>query len=192
MYTREQQQAIDLIFNSIKCYKWYDGTIDIGMKIQNISGKKINYAINPAYWRQEGNIPPAFYFAAPAPSPEARINRRIDFEFKQVSKILDQNLKLSPIALSNADPKIFKIAFIPSNCPKIELDCPSEQINKYQIRCGDLLSLAKDHFIKMFLVGIDNMLYHFLGDEKFTRMVQCPKEKRTKTFCRLMKSVKNP
>ena len=192
MYTQEQQQAIDLIFNSIKCYKWFDGSIDIGMKIQNLSGKKINYTINPAFWHLEGNLAPSFYFAAPAPSPEARIKRRIDFEFKQVSKIVDPDLELPPIALSNADPEMFKIAFTPSYCPKIELDCPNTYINKYQIRCEDLICLAKDHFIKVFLAGVDNMLYDFLGDEKFTKMVQCPKEKRTKTFYRLMKPVKNP
>ena len=192
MYTREQQQVIDLIFNSVQCYKWFDGSIDIGMKVQNLSGKKINYAINPAYWKQEGNIPPAFYYAAPAPSPEARIKRRIDFEFKRTEKIINLDLNLPPIALSNADPDMFKIAFLTSCNTRIQLDCPPEYMNKYQISCRNLLVLSKDHFIKTFLIGVDNMLYEFLGDEKFTKMVQCSKEKRTKTFYHLMKPVKNP
>ena len=188
MYTSEQQQAIDLIFNSVKCYKWFDGTIDIGMKIQNLSGKKINYAINPSYWQQEGNVPPAFYWAAPAPSPEAGIKRRVDFEFKQISKIIDPKLKLSPVAFSNTDPKIFKVAFIPSNGSKVELDCPCEYISKYQISSKDLLALVKERVIKIFLVAVDNMLHDLLGDEKFNQMTQCSKDNRTKAFYRLMNS----
>jgi len=189
--TYEQMYNADLILNSIFFNRWVSESDDAGIVVKGSRFKEeIYYAINPRYWTAE-HIPPSFYWnSGPPPgSPESRIKRRLDFEFRQIRKSLDPEGLIKPLVLSNLRSEdSYRISFLTSSCSKYDMDCPRNLLDKNGfIKYKDLITLGKKDTIEKFLKSVNKILCNLIGEEIYTEMLKCPKEQRTRFLYKMMK-----
>jgi hypothetical protein len=186
MIDKNQTSVLALIFNSIHFERWQVLGKNTGFYLKDDFGKRVHYALNPIHWNT--NLPPAFYWDAPAPSPEYRLQKMVDDHFESIEKLLAKNDWLKPtksIIGRQGTALLFSVTGLSSHA----VTCPYELGDEDMISCKQLIILVKEELLKKIRTLINEEILGKIGKVNYQDLKHCELHQRTHKFLRLMQTI---
>lgn len=182
---KTQKTILNLIFNSLQFVPWIYNGKDAGFVLRN-EFEKCYYPLNPELWNEF--LPPGFYFGAPAPSPEFKLQSMLDRHFDEISKLIVKNDWLQPSMTVTS--KKSKLLFFSVNAINdLYIKCPYKLGDNSMISCKQLLELKKSEILAKMQYKIAEGIHHRIGRSALRKLKNCPAHKRTRMYLQLTRDL---